>query len=247
MHPHLHRCLAEGDGRARLPRHALAHRHRRPLRHAVRHRPPRGRDRVRRSDGHLRVQHGRRVGQCQKVHRQGRPRRAHRRARARVRQGWRGQHQKVADLQGRRHRRHGGRPAQGHVGPGAQHPHEAHGDPLRRLRAALPRDQQRRRPHRQLLLWHHDRGHDQPDRRAGRHHVHRGAAGPERLRRPHLCRRRHRRHGRLFLRVARDGAAPDAQVAQGAAPRLPSRGHRQHAPRVVVPPHRRVERQPLPR
>mmetsp|Transcript_25455 Transcript_25455/g.75612 ORF Transcript_25455/g.75612 Transcript_25455/m.75612 type:complete len:766 (-) Transcript_25455:269-2566(-) len=153
VHQDLDRRVAAGDDRAGRPRHALARPLRRLLRHALRHRPARRRHRLVGPDGDLVVQHGRRVGQRQEVHLQGRDGRRHRGGGARDgRQHRQGPDQKVADLQGGRHGRHGRRPAQGHVRPGAQHPDEADGHHFGRLCGRLPRRQQGRRPHRELVV-----------------------------------------------------------------------------------------------
>mmetsp|Transcript_49548 Transcript_49548/g.156831 ORF Transcript_49548/g.156831 Transcript_49548/m.156831 type:complete len:878 (+) Transcript_49548:217-2850(+) len=240
VHQDLDRRVAAGDDRAGRPRHALARPLRRLLRHALRHRPARGRHRLRHPDGDLVVQHGRRVGQRQEVHRQGRPQRpdrargARRRQRARRREA-----EEVADLQGGRHGRHGRRPAQGHVRPGAQHPDEADGHHLGRLRRALHGSQPGRRPHRPLRRrraqgCHRRRAPPHEHRRDARRRACRRRLGG---RRPHhhlrrLCRRRAARHGRARRRPARCQALrvdDQVRLADRAPPRRSRRGHREYA------------------
>jgi H(+)-translocating pyrophosphatase len=121
---HLHHRGAARDadpGRPRRggpPRHRV-HRRRRPRR------LPRRRARHRLLPRHLHGQRRRCLGQRQEVHRGGRPRR-----------------QGLRAPQGGGRRRHRGRPVQGHLGPGDEHPHQGDDDRVadlrQRLRVALP-------------------------------------------------------------------------------------------------------------
>ncbi len=92
------------------------------------HPQPRDPRRLPRWSGRLRLparhhdgQRGRRVGQREEVHRRWRP----------WRQGLRGP-------QGRSSRRHGRRPVQGHLGPGHEHPHQAHDSRVTRVCTIVP-------------------------------------------------------------------------------------------------------------